>query len=173
MGLNFAHMRPSAMTQQEFLATFGGLYENAPWVAERAFASGLASKHDDRDNLHRLFCTIVAAVPAADQDALINGHPELGGHIAEGQVGVASRGEQKRAGLSASLVEPRPRLEQLNRAYRRKYGMPYIKAVEGLDRKAILVDFERRLTTGTVASERAQALLEINKITLARMRKLL
>jgi chitin deacetylase len=38
--------RPSAMSREEFVGAFGGVFEHSPWIAERAHALELGPSHD-------------------------------------------------------------------------------------------------------------------------------
>ena len=66
--------------------------------------------------------------------------------------------------LFRSFVE---RFQQLNEAYRRKFGFPFVMAVRGSSRQQILAAFERRLENG-YDLEFETALQEIH--TIARLR---
>ena len=57
--------RPSTMTRDEFLDTFGGVYEHSPWIAEAAYSDGLTRDQDSVAGLHGV---LRAAVDGADRD---------------------------------------------------------------------------------------------------------
>lgn len=160
------------MATQEFVDTFGGVYENANWVAELAWKRGIGPKHDSVASMAALLRGIVAAAPAADRTALIRGHPELGAQVPDGRQGEPSRGEQARAGLSTLSADESRRLRELNRNYRDKFGFTYVMAVGGLGSGTIFAALERRLAEGTPAGERTTALAEIDKIAFLRLEKI-
>lgn len=168
----FASCTPSTLTGAEFVASFGAVFEHAPWVAKRAFAAGITPACDEIDELHALFATVVAAADDNEKDELIANHPALAAAVPAGASHANSRGEQARAGLAALDASGRARFAKLNRQYREKFGFVFILAVEGLDAATILATFERRLATGTAASERAEALAQIVRIARLRMGRL-
>lgn len=134
----------NAMPRDAFVAVLAGIFEHSPWVAEgaadaRPFASTQA--------LHREMTGIVAGANAQAQLALINAHPELAGKAAvRGELTAESTREQSAAGLSQCTQEEFDRLQRLNRAYREKFGFPFILAVRGYDRGGIIANFEARVT---------------------------
>ncbi len=133
----------SNMSQADFVATLGDIFEHSPWVAERAWKS---RPFDSIDALH---ATMVAAVDAAskeEQTALIRAHPELAGKEAKsGTLTKASTGEQKGAGLDQCTPEELARLHRLNAAYQERFGFPFIIAVKGRNRHQIMDAVEERI----------------------------
>ena len=90
-----AHL--NACDRDSFIAALGGIFENAPWVAERAFSvrpfATVAALHDGMTRT-------VAAAAEAEQLDLIRGHPELGSRVARaGAMTELSRQEQGSLGL--------------------------------------------------------------------------
>jgi 2-oxo-4-hydroxy-4-carboxy-5-ureidoimidazoline decarboxylase len=72
--------------------------------------------------------------------------------------------EQGGSGLLDCSPEELARLQELNRAYTEKFGFPFIIAVRGLDRRAIIEAFERRLGNSREA-EIGEALRQVARIT--------
>lgn len=134
----------SQMSQADFVAHLGDIFEHSPWVAQRAWTS---RPFDSVDALH---ATMVAAVDAAskeEQTALIRAHPELAGKEAKsGTLTKASTGEQKGAGLDQCTAEELARLHRLNAAYQERFGFPFIIAVKGRNRHQIMDAVEARLS---------------------------
>lgn len=148
-----------------FVAALGEVYENSPWVAERAFA-------------RRPFATVAAlidamaeAVAAASRDeklALVRGHPDLAGKAARtGDLTRTSRAEQGALGLDRLSNAEYARFQRLNEAYASKFGFPFVICVRRQSRDAILDAFEARCRNHADA-ELATALAEIDLI--ARLR---
>ena len=133
----------SHMSQADFVAHLGDIFEHSPWVAQRAWIS---RPFDSVDALH---AAMVAAVDAASEDeqiALIRAHPELAGKEAKaGTLTQASTGEQRGAGLDQCTAEELARLQRLNAAYQERFGFPFISAVKGRDRHQIRDAVEERL----------------------------
>jgi len=156
----------NAMPAADFMASLGEVFEHAPWVAERAAAD---RPYRTVAALHEALMQAVRAAPAATQLAFVRGHPELGGKLARaGAMTEASKSEQGGLGLDRLNDEEFARFERLNRAYRERFGFPFIICVRRHTRASILAEFERRLKNDPPA-ELATALAEIGHITRLRL----
>lgn len=133
----------NTMPRDAFEAALSGIFEHSPWVAEKAAAyRPFASV----DALYAAMCGIVANAGAQRQLALINAHPELAGKAAvRGELTAESTREQSGAGLAACSQEEFDTLQRLNRAYRDKFGFPFILAVRGYERAGIIANFKARV----------------------------
>ncbi|NEU10604.1 2-oxo-4-hydroxy-4-carboxy-5-ureidoimidazoline decarboxylase [Methylobacterium sp. BTF04] len=156
------------MDREAFVAAFGGIFENSPWVAERAFA---ARPYASRDALHAAMMAVVVSATDSEKRAFLNAHPELAGQAARSQrMTTHSVSEQGSAGLDRMSDAEFDRFDRLNAAYRARFGFPFIIAVRGRSRAAIVADFERRLDNAP-AAEMAAALAEIGAITRMRLER--
>jgi 2-oxo-4-hydroxy-4-carboxy-5-ureidoimidazoline decarboxylase len=156
----------NAADRDAFVAALGGIFENAPWVAQRACAMRPFATVAD---LHRALMAAVTNADEAQQMAFIRGHPELGGKVARaGAMTAESRQEQGSLGLDRLSEAEFARFEQLNAGYRARFGMPFIICVRRHTRDSILDTFARRLTN-SLEAERAAALEEIGHITRLRL----
>ena len=146
----------------EFVARFGAVFEDSVWVAEAAWDR---RPFRDREALHAAMCAVVQEAGEERQVALIRSHPDLVGKAArEGRLGTASASEQGGAGLDRLDEEEARWFERYNRAYREKFGFPFIICVRAAARKRAIMDgFERRLDHRP-EQERKAALVEIEKI---------
>ena len=100
---------------------------------------------------------------------MIRAHPDLAGKAAlAGELTDDSTREQAGAGLDQCSPEEMARFERLNEAYKAKFGFPFVMAVKGSDRYAILDAFEVRLEN-TPAEERRTAVEQINRIARFRL----
>lgn len=163
---------PSAMTEAEFVAVFGGIYEHSPWVARETRQRGLDDRHDTVEGLAE---ALAATVDAGDEEtrlALIRAHPDLAGRAAvRGELGEASSREQAGAGIDQCSPAEYERFQSLNQAYKERFGFPFVMAVKGSDRHAILAAFEERLGNDADA-ERERAMSEIHRIARFRLNEL-
>lgn len=150
------------MDHVTFFANFGDIYEHSAWVAERAFA---ARPFRTLDNLCLEMQKQVEAAPHAEQLALIRAHPDLG---TRARVSASSASEQSSAGLDQLTPEEYERLLRLNTAYKEKFAFPFIFAVSGRDKHAILAALEQRLLS-TPEEEFAEALRQIYRIARFRL----
>jgi 2-oxo-4-hydroxy-4-carboxy-5-ureidoimidazoline decarboxylase len=151
----------NALPKAAFVAAFGGVFEHSPWVAERVaawrpFASVAA--------MHAAMCAEVAAAGEDAQLALLRAHPELAGKAAiAGALTADSAREQDGAGLRQCTVAQLEALQRMNAQYRERFGFPFIVAVRGLDREAILARLNARLDHDR-DTEFAEALRQVERI---------
>jgi 2-oxo-4-hydroxy-4-carboxy-5-ureidoimidazoline decarboxylase len=157
-------------TCAELIGLLGAVYEHSPWVAERACSAR------PFDSVEALWRAMQAAVQAADDDeqlALIRAHPELAGRLAvAGRLTEHSRSEQRGAGLDACTPQEFARLQELNAAYRERFGFPFIVAVRGLSRTDVIMRLEQRLANDR-EQEIATCLREIGRIARFRLEDML
>lgn len=161
---------PRQMPREAFVARFGGVYEHSPWVAARVYDRGLSASEDAPDGLAAAMAVVVAAADDEAKLALIRAHPDLAGRAAiAGELTASSKSEQAGAGLDQCTPDEYRRFQELNAAYKEKFGFPFILAVAGRTRKDVLAAFEARLARDRDA-EFSTALAEIDKIARLRLR---
>jgi 2-oxo-4-hydroxy-4-carboxy-5-ureidoimidazoline decarboxylase len=154
------------LQRDRFVELFGGVFEHAPWVAERAFDAG---PFDSIEALHGAMVEAMRRAPRAQQLALIRAHPDLAGRAAvAGKLTAASSAEQASAGLDQCTPAEFERFRELNDKYKEKFAFPFILAVKGRTRAQILAAFEHRLHN-TVEAEFAEALSQIAEIARLRL----
>lgn len=153
--------RINAMSEADFVETFGDVAEHSPWVAKSAF--GFAP-FENRDALIAGFAQAMENAAQEDQLALIRAHPDLAGKAAlAGKVADDSRQEQAGAGLDQLTPDELARFTDLNTRYRDKFGFPFIFAVKGATKHMILDAFEERIMN-SVDNEFRTALAQISRI---------
>lgn len=168
--LNTLSPAPSKCSLATFIDHYGDVYEHSPWVAEAAWKKGLSAEHDAPDALAELMGLMLQKATPKQQIAVIQAHPDLAGKAAmAGELTKDSTQEQAGAGLDQCTPKEFARFEQLNAAYKEKFGFPFVIAVKGLDRHAILTAFEARLHNG-LAEERETAIQQIIRIARFRLR---
>jgi OHCU decarboxylase len=107
----------------------------------------------------------VAAATMAEQLDLLRAHPDLGARVAMTE---ASKREQTGAGLDTMTRDAVDRLQALNKAYREKFGVPFLYAVKGSTKQDVLNALERRLTSARDA-EHKEALRQVYRIARFRL----
>lgn len=158
---------PSALSRADFVARFGGVYEHSPWVAEAVWDGGGVA--DRVEALAEAMRAVVEAAPEAARLALLHAHPDLAGRLAlAGKLTADSSAEQAAAGLDRCTPEELVAFQSLNTAYRARFGFPFIVAVRGLTRQAILDRFGERLGN-SAATEFRTALDEVHRIARLRL----
>ena len=150
------------MTKDAFIARHGGIYEDSPWVAAGAW--DLGARPGDTPGIARAMRTVVEQSDHATRLRLLRAHPDLAGKLAlAGDLTRASRSEQQGAGLDRLSPDELATFQALNAAYTGKHGFPFIFAVKGADKHAILAAFRTRLTNDT-ETEFHTALDQVHRI---------
>ncbi len=156
----------SRLDRASFMAAVGAVFEHSPWVMERAW---VRRPFADRAALLEVLRTVLAEAGRDELLALINAHPELAGKAAvRGDLTADSAREQAGAGLNACSPEEFASIQQLNSAYRERFGWPFIIAVKGLGRQEIIAAMAARLTRRP-EDEFAEALAQILRIASFRL----
>ena len=158
----------NGLSQADFVARLGGIYEHSPWVPERAYGAGPFAT---LDALHAAMQRALQDASREEQLALIRAHPELLGKLEAAQLTESSRCEQAGAGLDRCTPAQKSRMQALNQAYRDKFDFPFIVAVKGLDWGGIIEHMEARLRN-TPDVEFATALQQIGRIARFRLEAL-
>jgi 2-oxo-4-hydroxy-4-carboxy-5-ureidoimidazoline decarboxylase len=157
------------LDRKRFAELFGGVFEHAPWVAERAFDAG---PFRSIEALHGAMVDAMRCAPRERQLALIRAHPDLAGRAAiAGALTPASSAEQTSAGLDQCTPAEFARFRQLNASYQEKFRFPFILAVKGRTRAEILAAFEQHLDNSPEA-EFDEALNQIARIARLRLEDL-
>jgi len=149
-----------------FVQAVGWVFEHSPWVAERSW------KHRpfaSLEALHEAMESEVGSASRADQLALLRAHPDLGSRA---QLSPSSTDEQAGTGLNRLTPEEYRRFHDLNGAYKKKFGFPFLFAVKGSDKFQILDALERRLEAGA-AEEFQTAMRQVYKIARFRLQDLI
>ena len=156
----------NALDASEFVARFDDVAEGSPWVAAAAVEF---RPFIDRDVLIEAFVEAVRIGSPDRQLALLRAHPDLAGRAAlAGDVAEESRREQAGAGLDRLTADELVRFHDLNDRYRERFGFPFIFAVKGATKDAVLAAFEARIDN-KFDVERATALANVERIVRFRM----
>jgi uric acid transporter len=154
------------MDRDEFVQTFGGLFQGPPWIAEQAYE---ARPFEDVYDLRRAFHDVLFDAPAERQLELIQQYPDLAGTATrEGRLAAQSVVDQAIAGLDRLNSDEYTSFDTLNHAYREKFGFPLVVAVRENTKETILKAGNARLQNSP-AAEQATALVEIAKIANLRL----
>jgi 2-oxo-4-hydroxy-4-carboxy-5-ureidoimidazoline decarboxylase len=150
------------LDQAAFAAALGSIFEATPVVAEIAWQQ---RPFATVDALHCAMMAVVQSWPRDRQVAFLQAHPELG---QRGMMAAASVAEQQSRGLNQLSTLEAERLQHLNRAYREKFGFPFIVAVKNYSRDQIFAALETRLQSDG-ETEHRRAIAEIAAITRFRL----
>jgi xanthine permease len=178
------------MSQKEFVATFGRLFQGGEWVAESAWQK---RPFNTIYELRRAFQDTVLDATPERQLELLNSYPDLGRILqgepssanaqpatnvyeaaripVEGLLSAESLRDQSSAGLDRLSPEEYEAFSSLNKQYRGKFGFPLIVCVRENTKETILASGRDRLENSP-AQERTVALVEASKIANLRLQDL-
>ena len=145
-----------------FVHALGWVFEDSPWVAERAWARRPFSS---LDHLHQAMLDVVQHATESEQMALLRAHPDLG---TRARISDASTDEQRGAGLDKLTTDEYERLQRLNADYRRRFGFPFLFAVKESTTHDVLRALEARVRRAPV-EELAEALRQVSRIARFRL----
>ncbi|RYG92660.1 allantoinase PuuE [Loktanella sp. IMCC34160] len=167
------YARPSQMDRDTFVATYGGIFEHSPWIADRAFDLELGPAHDRAAGLHNALCRMFRSATDEERLGVLTAHPDLAGKLAQAKrLTAESTHEQASAGLDALTDEERATFTAMNTAYVAKHGFPFIIAVRDHNKASILEAFERRIGNDR-DTEFAEACRQVERIAEFRLKDLL
>ncbi|ATN35197.1 OHCU decarboxylase [Rhizobium sp. ACO-34A] len=161
------------VTRDDFISTFGGVFEHSPFIAERAFDAGAISEPLTVSSVHGALAEQFRKASEAERLGVLRAHPDLAGRLAvAGELTLESRREQNSAGLDRLSPEQFKRFTDINSAYTEKFGFPFIIAVTGLTKEDILAAFETRIANDR-ETEFSTACTQVEKIARIRLGHLL
>lgn len=159
----------NALSREDFVSTFGDVFEHSPWIAQNAF--------DERPfssivQLHKGLAKELHAAESSAKLTLIRAHPNLAAKAAR-DTGLTefSNLEQTGAGLDTCTKLEATQLQSLNAQYEAKFGFPCIISVKGLNKQRIFKKFRLRLQS-TSEEEFAENLKQILRIAKFRLEEL-
>lgn len=157
----------------DFLQAYGGVFEHSPWVAERAYDSGVIADPLTSGAVHAAMCEAFRGGTRDERMAVLRAHPDLAGKLAvAGELTEDSRNEQAGAGLDRLSEDEHAEFTRLNNHYMNHFGFPFIIAVKGLDKNSILTAFRTRIAN-SVDEEFSTACGQVEKIARLRLEALL
>jgi OHCU decarboxylase len=153
----------NTLDESAFTERFGRVFEHSPWIALGAWQ---ARPFASLDALQAAMMAVLAAAGTEAEVALLRAHPEL---AKPAKLTAASASEQAAAGLDRLAGDRATEFMALNRAYRDRFGFPFIIAVRGQrDPEAIEAALRQRLTQSP-ESEHVTALREVARIARLRL----
>lgn len=160
---------PSQLDKADFVARYGSIFEHSPWIAERAWDSELGPANDSAIGLNFALRTQFRMASTEERLAVLHAHPDLAGKLAAAKrLTQASTDEQASAGLDALTDAERTTFSQLNAAYVKKFGFPFIIAVKDNTKASILTAFEARMGNDA-DDEFATACAQVERIAQLRL----
>jgi OHCU decarboxylase len=150
------------MTREEFVETFGGLFQGPRWAVERAWDM---RPYADTHALRRSFQEALFSGSREEQRELIQAYPQLGSQlVADGLSGEASLRDQSDKGLTFLGDPERDQLAAITSEYEQRFGFPLVISVRDAESYDRIVEQGRERLGNCENQEHAAALLEIAKI---------
>jgi 2-oxo-4-hydroxy-4-carboxy-5-ureidoimidazoline decarboxylase len=154
------------MDRDDFVAYFGGVFEESPWISREAWES---RPFGSVDALHAAMVWVVEHSPRAARLELIRAHPDLAGKAAiAGALTPESTREQAAAGLDRLTPAQYERITTLTAAYRERFGFPFVVCAREHTADSIIATAAARLEARPDEEEQT-ALSEIAKIARLRL----
>jgi OHCU decarboxylase len=154
------------MDRDDFVAYFGGVFEESPWIAREAWES---RPFGSVDALHAAMVWVVEHSPRAARLELIRAHPDLAGKAAiAGALTPESTREQTAAGLDRLTPAQYERITTLTAAYLERFGVPFVVCAREHTADSIIATAAARLEARPDEEEQT-ALSEIAKIARLRL----
>jgi OHCU decarboxylase len=156
----------ATLDRDAFVARFGGVFEDSPWIAAEAWTVGPFRSVAE---LHGTMVGLVERADHAARLALIRAHPDLAGKAAiAGALTPESTREQAAAGLDRLTPDQHARILELTAAYRERFGFPFVVCAREHTADSIIATAQARLAHDPDTEERT-ALAEIAKIAALRL----
>ena len=154
------------LSENEFIGTFGNIFEKTNWIANRAFNS------KPYRNFNEFISSIIKIYENSSKEDCIkifNAHPEL---AVEKKLTEDSHKEQKGANLNRCNDEEFNEFKDLNYEYKKKFGFPFIIAVKGKNKSEILINFRNRIKN-EMDLEFEEAKNQVKKIATFRLKEII
>ncbi len=148
-----------------FTALLGGVFEHSPWIARAAHGRGPFGSVAE---LHAAMLSVVHNASAVEQLRLLQAHPMLA-PAAGAALTAASAAEQAGLGLDRLAADESAMFVAMNRAYRERFGFPFIIAVRGQRDRAVILAAMQARARNAPEQEQAAALAEVARIARFRL----
>ena len=154
------------LSENEFIGTFGNVFEKTNWIANKAFN---LKPYKDFDEFISTIIKIYENSSREDCLKIFNAHPEL---AVEKKLTKDSQREQKDVNLNHCNNEEFNEFKNLNYEYKKKFGFPFIIAVKGKSKSEILIIFRKRIKN-ELNLEFEEAKNQVKKIANFRLKEII
>ena len=156
------------LSQIKFNEIFANIFEKTKWIAERLYNQKPFNNFED---LCSKILEIFKTTSKENQLKIIRAHPDLADKTKISLLNIDSRTEQNRAGLDQCSEKEFREFKNLNNEYKKKFGFPFILAVEGKNKTEILNKFKKRILN-SADDEFKEAISQVCKIANLRLNKI-
>ena len=156
------------LSQIKFNEIFANIFEKTKWIAERLYNQKPFNSFED---LCSKILEIFKTTSKENQLKIIKAHPDLADKTKISLLNIDSRTEQNRAGLNQCSEKEFREFKNLNNEYKKKFGFPFILAVEDKNKAEILNKFKKRILN-SADDEFKEAISQVCKIANLRLNKI-
>ena len=156
------------LSRSEFVEVFANIFEKTKWIAEKLYNQ---KPFDNFEDLCSKMLGIFKTASKETQLKILKSHPDLADKATVNSFTINSLTEQSNAGLDQCSEEEFNEFKNLNKAYKQKYGFPFIIAVKGKNKIEILGDFKKRIVN-SVDEEFNEAIMQVGKIANLRLNEI-
>ena len=156
------------LSQIKFNEIFANIFEKTKWIAERLYNQKPFNSFED---LCSKVLEIFKTTSKENQLKIIRAHPDLADKTKISLLNIDSRTEQSKARLDQCSEKEFREFKNLNNEYKKKFGFPFILAVEGKNKTEILNKFKKRILN-SADDEFKEAISQVCKIANLRLNKI-
>ncbi|MEP6563237.1 MAG: 2-oxo-4-hydroxy-4-carboxy-5-ureidoimidazoline decarboxylase, partial [Nakamurella sp.] len=150
------------MGREDFVQTFGRLFQGPVWVAERAYDQ---RPFKDTHDLRTAFQEALFSADRTEQRDLLSFYPDLGSDAVDGDNrGEESARDQGHVGLTLLNDEDHEEFAHLTEAYRDRFGIPLIVSVRDVEKRDEILKTGWERMQNAPTQEYAAAIIEVGKI---------
>ena len=150
------------MSRENFVETFGRLFQGPSWVAERAYDQ---RPFKDTHDLRMAFQESLFSADRTEQRDLLSFYPDLGSDAVEGETrSEESARDQGHVGLTMLNDEDHEEFAHLTEAYRDRFGIPLIVSVRDVEKRNQILKSGWERMQNAPTQEFAAAVIEVAKI---------
>ena len=157
------------LSQSKFIEIFANIFEKTKWIAEKLYNQKPFNSFED---LCSKILEIFKTTSKENQLKIIKAHPDLADKTKISLLNIDSRTEQNRAGLNQCSEKEFREFKNLNNEYKKKFGFPFILAIEGKNKAEILNKFKKRILN-SADDEFKEAISQVCKIANLRLNKII
>ena len=133
------------LPKSQFIKLFANIFENSIFIAEDLYKKK-GDGFNDFEDLTKKMMDIFDNTTKEQKLKILNSHPDLANKAKISSLTVDSKKEQQSAGLDSFTKEEFNEFKDLNDKYKKKFGFPFIFAVQGKSKLEILNNFRQRIS---------------------------
>ena len=159
------------LSKEIFIINFNNIFEKSIFITKKAESK---RPYRDKEHMINIFLSIFDSLKKKSKIQIIKNHPDLGNKIKiNSELTKLSQEEQRKAGLTDCTQQEFKQFNKLNSAFKLKFNIPFIFAVRGKNKHAILKEFHSRLGNSDINSEIDISVEQVKRIALLRLEELI